>query len=64
MVLEDLQWADPTSRELFDLSVEQVERVPVLLIATFRPEFNPSWTGQPYATALALRRLARDEATC
>ena len=61
MVFEDLQWADPTSLELFDLTVEQVERLPVLLIATFRPEFKPAWTGQPHATALALRRLARDE---
>jgi class 3 adenylate cyclase len=61
MVFEDLQWADPTSRELFDLTVEKVERLPVLLIATFRPEFDPPWTGQPHATALALRRLARDE---
>jgi len=53
--------ADPTSREVFDLTVEQVERLPVLLIATFRREFKPPWTGQPHATALALRRLARDE---
>ena len=26
--MEDLQWADPTSRELFDLTVEQLERLP------------------------------------
>jgi len=30
--LEDLQWADPTSRELFDLTVEQLERLPMLLM--------------------------------
>jgi predicted ATPase len=61
MVFEDLQWADPTSRELIDLTVEQVERLPVLLIGTFRPEFNPPWTGQPHVTTLSLRRLGRDE---
>jgi predicted ATPase len=61
MVFEDLQWADPTSRELLDLTMEQVERLPMLLIATFRPEFNAPWTGQPHVTKLSLRHLARDE---
>src|SRR6516165_7324872 len=61
MVFEDLQWADPTSRELLDLTMEQVERLPMLLIATFRPEFNAPWTGQAHVTTLSLRHLARDE---
>jgi class 3 adenylate cyclase len=60
-IFEDAQWMDPTSRELLDLTVEQVERSPMLLIATFRPEFNPPWTGQPHVTTLSLRRLGRDE---
>src|SRR5215472_4602036 len=61
MIVEDLHWADPTSRELLDLAVEQTERLPVLLIATFRPEFQPPWIGQPHVTPLSLRRLARAE---
>ena len=61
MIFEDLHWADPTSRELLDLIVEQLERSPVLLIATFRPEFQQPWTGQPHVTTLSLRRLGRDE---
>jgi len=61
MIFEDLHWADPSSRELLDLTVEQIERLPALLIATFRPEFQPPWTGQPHVMALSLRRLARDE---
>jgi class 3 adenylate cyclase/predicted ATPase len=60
-IFEDLHWADPTSRELLDISVERVEHLPVLLIATFRPEFQPSWTGQPHVTTLSLRRLGRRE---
>jgi predicted ATPase len=28
-----------------------------LLLITFRPEFQPPWTGQPHVTALALNRL-------
>jgi predicted ATPase len=61
MVFEDLQWADPTSRELLDLIIQQVKHLPVLLIATFRPEFKPSWTDQSHVTTLSLGRLARDE---
>jgi predicted ATPase len=61
MIVEDLHWADPSSRELLDLTVGRVERLPVLLIASFRPEFQASGTGQPHATALALRRLGREE---
>jgi class 3 adenylate cyclase len=61
MVFEDLQWADPTSRELLNLITQQVKHLPVLLIATFRPEFKPSWTDQPHVTTLSLGRLARDE---
>ena len=47
MVFEDAHWVDPTSRELLDLTVERVRNLPVLLIVTFRPEFQPPWTGQP-----------------
>src|SRR5260370_39022920 len=61
MISEDLYWADPSSRELLDLIVEEVERFPALLIATFRPEFQPLWTGQPHVTTLSLRRLGRRE---
>ena len=32
-----------------------------LLIVTCRPEFEPSWTGQPHVTTLSLRRLGRPE---
>jgi len=42
------------SRELLDLTVERVRNLPVLLIVTFRPEFQPPWTGQPQVTMLAL----------
>ena len=43
MVFEDAHWIDPTSRELLDLTVDRVRHLPVLLIVTFRPEFQPPW---------------------
>jgi class 3 adenylate cyclase/predicted ATPase len=63
MVFEDAHWIDPTSRELLDLTVGHVHSLPVLLIVTFRPEFQPSWTGQPRVTLLALNRLDRRDIT-
>jgi class 3 adenylate cyclase/predicted ATPase len=63
MVFEDAHWVDPTSRELLDLTVERVRDLPVLLIVTFRPEFQPVWTGQPQVTMLALNRLNRRDRT-
>jgi class 3 adenylate cyclase len=59
MVFEDLHWIDPTTRELFDRIVVRIENLPVLLIATIRPDFASPWTGQPHVTMLALSRLGR-----
>jgi hypothetical protein len=40
------------------IEIARVERLPILLIATFRPEFQASWVGQAHVTALSLSRLA------
>jgi tetratricopeptide (TPR) repeat protein len=63
MVFEDAHWIDPTSRELLNLTVQRVRNLPVLLIVTFRPDFQPSWTVQPQVTVLALNRLDRRDRT-
>ena len=55
--LEDAHWIDPTSRELLDLTVDRIRRLPVLLAITFRPEFQPPWTDQPDVTTVVLNRL-------
>jgi predicted ATPase len=59
MVFEDVHWIDPTTLELLDRIIARVEHLPVLLLATFRPEFHPSWVGQPHVTVLALSRLGK-----
>jgi class 3 adenylate cyclase/predicted ATPase len=63
MAFEDAHWIDPTSRELLDLTVERVRSLPVLLIVTFRPEFQMPWTGQPQVSMVALNRLDRHDRT-
>ena len=61
MTAEDAHWFDPTSLELFDRIVDRIERLPVLLVITFRPDFAPRWTGRPHVTLLTLDRLQRNE---
>jgi predicted ATPase len=48
MIFEDLHWIDPTSREFLDLVMSRIDRLSVLPTATFRPEFQPPWAGQPH----------------
>ena len=59
MIFEDAHWTDPTSLELFDRAVDRIASRPVLLIMTFRPEFEPPWIGRPHVTALTVNRLAQ-----
>src|SRR5262249_26860899 len=58
---EDAHWADATSLELLDLTVERVRQLPVLALITFRPEFEPPWVGLPNVGTLTLDRLDRDD---
>jgi predicted ATPase len=58
MLFEDVQWSDPTSLELYDLIIDRVPALPLLLIITFRPEFSAPWIGRPHVTLRALNRLA------
>jgi class 3 adenylate cyclase/predicted ATPase len=61
MVLEDVHWADPTSLEAFGRAVDRIRTLKVLLLTTFRPEFDAPWVGRPYVTALIINRLAEHE---
>ena len=59
MIFEDAHWTDPTSLETLSTVVDRLGTLRVLLIVTFRPEFDPPWIGRPYVTALTINRLAQ-----
>ncbi|MFO1111332.1 MAG: BTAD domain-containing putative transcriptional regulator [Bradyrhizobium sp.] len=59
IVFEDVHWIDPTSLDLLDQLVDRVVKLQVLMIVTFRPEFQPAWVGQPHVSMLPLSRLGR-----
>ena len=62
MIFEDVHWIDPTSLEMLNRTIDRIKTLPVLLIVTFRPEFNAPWTGQSHVTSLVLNRLGKHEA--
>jgi predicted ATPase/class 3 adenylate cyclase len=62
VVFEDAHWADPTSLELMGRLVSHIARHRVLLVISFRPEFESPWIEQAHMTALTLNRLAPRDA--
>ena len=61
IVVEDAHWIDPTSLDLLERMVTCATQLPLLLLVTSRPEFQPSWVGQPHVTTLSLSRLGRSD---
>jgi class 3 adenylate cyclase/tetratricopeptide (TPR) repeat protein len=60
LVLEDLQWFDPTSIDLVHALSDRCAQAPILVVATARLEFRPSWRSQPHHKVISLAPL--DEA--
>jgi predicted ATPase len=61
MIFEDAHWIDPTSLETLGRIMNQIRSLPVLLILTFRPEFNAPWVGRSRVTNLTLNRFGEGE---
>ncbi len=58
LLLDDVQWADPSTLELHQVLVEQCARLPLMLIYTARPEFIAPWSARTNHTHLMLARLS------
>ena len=61
MIFEDVHWIDPTSLEALGRAVDRITALGVLLIVTYRPEFEPPWIGRPHVTAITVNRLGQRE---
>jgi class 3 adenylate cyclase/predicted ATPase len=61
MIFEDAHWIDPTSLEALGRAVDRIRMLGVLLVVTYRPEFQAPWIGQPHVTAITLNRLGQRE---
>ncbi|MBR1237688.1 adenylate/guanylate cyclase domain-containing protein [Bradyrhizobium sp. AUGA SZCCT0182] len=63
MIFEDAHWIDPTSLEVLSRTVERVRNLPLMLVVTFRPEFDLPWLEQPSVSMITLDRLTESEVT-
>ena len=59
MIFEDLHWADPTTLELLGVVINRIVDSAVLLVMTFRPEFDPPWCNDSHVTMHSLGRISR-----
>jgi class 3 adenylate cyclase/tetratricopeptide (TPR) repeat protein len=62
LVIEDLHWIDPSTLEFLDLLLGEIAVLPLLLVATFRPEFTAPWRHQTSVTQLNLGGLSETHA--
>ena len=57
LVFEDLQWFDPTSIDLVRALSDRGAQVPLLILATARPEFRSPWSLRPHHSVISLTPL-------
>lgn len=62
ILAEDLHWCDEASLEAISRLVAGIERLPVLLLATARPDFRPEWLQRSAVRPVNLDVLGTDEA--
>jgi Predicted ATPase len=59
IIFEDVHWIDATTLEVLGRAMDQIQTLRMLLIVTFRPEFDPPWIGRPHVAALTINRLGQ-----
>ncbi len=60
LVVEDVHWADPTTIEFLDRMIANPRRLPVMCVLTFRPDFQPPWTGAHQLVEIRLGPLTSE----
>jgi len=56
-IVEDLHWVDPTTLDWLTMVITQSAKTSVLVLLTFRPDFEPPWSEQPNLGSILLNRL-------
>lgn len=60
LVFEDLQWLDAETQAVLDVLVEIIPAGAILLLLTYRPEYEHAWSGRTFYTQIQVDPLARD----
>src|SRR5216683_1135405 len=61
-LVEDIQWIDPSTREMIDYVIERGASSPFMLLFTARQDGLPWWSDHPSRSLLELGRLEHQEA--
>ncbi len=61
LVLEDAQWADPSTLELVGRLVDRIGATRALLLIAWRAEFEAPWSGKPCIASITLGRMTGGE---
>ena len=59
VLFEDAHWADPTTLEALSVLIDRTESLSLLVLITYRPEFQPTWTARSHVASIVLTRLSR-----
>jgi len=57
LVFEDLHWIDAETQFFIDALVEILPTARIMLIVTYRPDFEHRWSGRPHYTQLRIHAL-------
>jgi tetratricopeptide (TPR) repeat protein len=62
LVFEDTHWADAETRELLDEIADSIPMAPVVMLVTYRPEYQHAWGGRSFYTQLRVEPLRGESA--
>ena len=62
LLAEDLHWLDATSMEFLNLLIARSQQLPLLIIATYRPEYKPQWLAGCQTASIEMTHLDSDAA--
>jgi class 3 adenylate cyclase/predicted ATPase len=62
LIVEDLQWSDPSTQEFLQAAIERIRSAPVLILVTQRTGFAAGLSAAPQVEHLTLGRLERRHA--
>lgn len=57
LLFEDMHWADPTTLETLERLISKLAGIPLLIVTTHRPEFEPRWSHNDNVTIVNLAKL-------
>lgn len=63
LLIEDLHWIDRESQAVIDSLIDGIINQPILMVTTYRPEFQPAWLGKDNFRQLRVPPLSDAEAS-